>query len=80
MKCPNCKKTLTEYGWKIQCQHCGYEKMNKEKVKIGTMKKKKMCIRCKKRKPIPYEPIGRGQFCQKCMEKEWKEYYAEGGI
>jgi len=27
-KCPICKRTLNEYEWKVNCDNCGYEKMN----------------------------------------------------
>ena len=40
---------------------------------------KEFCLICKKIKPIEYEEIGLGKYCQKCLDKEHKIYLKEGG-
>jgi len=38
------------------------------------------CIKCKKNKPIEYEEIGLGKYCQDCLDEEHEIYLKEGGI
>lgn len=38
------------------------------------------CKACNKRKPIKYEQVGQGKYCQTCLSKEHKIYLREGGI
>ncbi len=60
-------------------------------IRTDTLKKKvkicrwcydefKKCIKCKKNKPIEYEEIGQGKYCQKCLDEEHEIYLKEGGI
>lgn len=43
-------------------------------------KKIKKCTKCKKNKPIEYEEIGQGRYCQDCLDEEHEIYLKEGGI
>lgn len=35
------------------------------------------CIKCKDRETIEFEDIGKGKFCQECLDEENKEWERE---
>ena len=40
----------------------------------------KKCLSCKKNKPIEYEEIGEGKYCQDCLDKQNKIWLKESGF
>lgn len=46
-------------------------------AKEGGMMK---CKICKKKEAIPYESIGLGKYCQKCLDRENKIWERECGL
>ena len=39
-----------------------------------------VCAKCKKKKTIDFEDIGLGQYCQKCLDEENKNWEEESGF
>jgi hypothetical protein len=38
------------------------------------------CIKCKKKKPIEYEEVGQGKYCQDSLNKEYEIWLKESGF
>lgn len=47
---------------------------------LREIKKMEKCIKCKNAKPIEWERIGLGQFCQNCLDEENDIWAREAGF